>query len=143
MSKRVHEIAKERGLPPKEVLQRLQAAGLQVKAVSSSVDEAEARRVLGDGAGNGQSAVPAEGGRQQRAPQRSDGGGDRPQRGRGEARPDAPTARSDAPGARADAPTARPQPPADGPDGAPPSDAPARSASEGPSRRSESESGHK
>jgi len=51
MSKRVHEIAKERGLPPKEVLQRLQEAGLKVKAVSSSVDEADARRVLGDGAG--------------------------------------------------------------------------------------------
>ena len=55
MSKRVHEIAKERGLPPKEVLQRLQAAGLKVKAVSSSVDEAEARRVLGDGNGAAQS----------------------------------------------------------------------------------------
>jgi translation initiation factor IF-2 len=47
MSKRVHEIAKERGLPAKEVLTRLQAAGLKVKAVSSSVDEAEAQRVLG------------------------------------------------------------------------------------------------
>src|SRR5581483_2249997 len=55
MSKRVHEIAKERGLPPKEVLQQLQAAGLKVKAVSSSVDEAEARRVLGGGDGDGAS----------------------------------------------------------------------------------------
>ena len=51
MNKRVHEIAKERGLAPKEVLQRLQAAGMSVKAVSSSVDEADARRVLGDGDG--------------------------------------------------------------------------------------------
>ena len=58
MSKRVHEIAKERGLPPKEVLQRLQAAGLKVKAVSSSVDEADARRVLGDGNGAAQSQAP-------------------------------------------------------------------------------------
>ncbi len=59
MSKRVHEIAKERGLPPKEVLQRLQAAGLKVKAVSSSVDEADASRILGDGAAGAQSQVPA------------------------------------------------------------------------------------
>src|SRR5919109_555185 len=50
MNKRVHQIAKERGLPAKEVLERLQAAGMSVKAVSSSVDEADARRVLGDGA---------------------------------------------------------------------------------------------
>ena len=77
MSKRVHEIAKERGLPPKEVLQRLQAAGLKVKAVSSSVDEAAARRVLGDGAGNGQTAAPADGGHQQRAPQRTDSGSEK------------------------------------------------------------------
>jgi translation initiation factor IF-2 len=55
MSKRVHEIAKERGLAPKEVLAQLQAGGLKVKAVSSSVDEAEARRVLGDGNGAAQS----------------------------------------------------------------------------------------
>ena len=37
--KRVHEIAKERGMPSKEVLTVLQAAGLNVKAVASSVDE--------------------------------------------------------------------------------------------------------
>jgi translation initiation factor IF-2 len=49
MNKRVHEIAKERGLPAKEVLTRLRAAGLEVKAASSSVDEAAARRVLGNG----------------------------------------------------------------------------------------------
>jgi translation initiation factor IF-2 len=56
MSKRVHQIAKERGLPAKDVLERLQAAGLKVKAVSSSVDEAEADRVLG--AGNGKGSAP-------------------------------------------------------------------------------------
>ena len=49
MNKRVHEIAKERGLPAKEVLSRLKAAGLEVKAASSSVDEAAAQRVLGNG----------------------------------------------------------------------------------------------
>ena len=60
MNKRVHQIAKERGLPAKDVLERLQAAGLKVKAVSSSVDEADARRVLGDGAGSGQGQAPSQ-----------------------------------------------------------------------------------
>jgi translation initiation factor IF-2 len=50
MNKRVHEIAKERGLPTKEVLELLKAGGLDVKAASSSVDEAAALRVLGNGA---------------------------------------------------------------------------------------------
>jgi translation initiation factor IF-2 len=49
MNKRVHEIAKERGLPPKDVLARLKAAGIDVKASSSSVDEAVASRVLANG----------------------------------------------------------------------------------------------
>src|SRR6185312_7519399 len=48
-NKRVHEIAKERGLAPKEVLARLKAAGVDVKAASSSVDEAVASRVLANG----------------------------------------------------------------------------------------------
>jgi translation initiation factor IF-2 len=39
--KRVHEIAKERGIPSKEVIAKLQAAGLDVKAAASSVDEAD------------------------------------------------------------------------------------------------------
>jgi translation initiation factor IF-2 len=49
MNKRVHQIAKERGLPTKEVLARLNAAGLEVKAAASSVDEETALRALGDG----------------------------------------------------------------------------------------------
>jgi translation initiation factor IF-2 len=49
MNKRVHEIAKERGLAPKEVLARLKAAGVDVKAASSSVDEQVAQRVLNGG----------------------------------------------------------------------------------------------
>src|ERR1700736_310990 len=49
MKKRVHEIAKERGVPAKEVLEKLQAAGLEVKVASSSVDEAAALAVLGNG----------------------------------------------------------------------------------------------
>ena len=52
MNKRVHEIAKERGLPAKDVLARLKAAGLDVKASSSTVDEAAALRALGNGGGS-------------------------------------------------------------------------------------------
>jgi len=59
MKKRVHEIAKERGLQAKDVLARLQDAGVKVKAVSSSVDEDEARRVLGAGNGDGDGRVRA------------------------------------------------------------------------------------
>jgi translation initiation factor IF-2 len=71
MNKRVHEIAKERGLPPKDVLARLKAAGVDVKAASSSVDEQVAARILANGgpdngqaaasapAGNGDQAAPA------------------------------------------------------------------------------------
>ena len=44
--KRVHEIAKERGISSKEVLAVLQAAGLDVKAAASSVDEAEIERAF-------------------------------------------------------------------------------------------------
>jgi translation initiation factor IF-2 len=56
MNKRVHEIAKERGMAPKELLQRLQGAGIEVKAVSSSVDEEVASRVLGNGDGAARSS---------------------------------------------------------------------------------------
>src|SRR5579885_950520 len=100
MSKRVHEIAKERGLPPKEVLAQLQAAGLKVKAVSSSVDETEASRVLGNGAGDGatqpQSAQPAAAQPRRDGAARGDGAGQRPQERPPRARPDS---RSDAPAA--------------------------------------------
>ena len=56
MNKRVHEIAKERGLAAKDVVARLRAAGVDVKAPSSSVDEEVARRVLANG---GAAAAPA------------------------------------------------------------------------------------
>jgi translation initiation factor IF-2 len=60
MNKRVHEIAKERGLPAKDVLARLKAAGVDVKASSSSVDEDVARRVLANGDGGAKpEAAPA------------------------------------------------------------------------------------
>ena len=45
--KRVHEIAKAHDLASKEVLEKLQAAGVEVKTASSSVDEGDALRALG------------------------------------------------------------------------------------------------
>jgi translation initiation factor IF-2 len=51
MNKRVHQIAKERGLTSKDVLERLRAAGVEVKAASSNVDEDVALRILGGGDG--------------------------------------------------------------------------------------------
>ena len=151
MSKRVHEIAKERGLPPKEVLAQLQAAGLKVKAVSSSVDEADALRVLGNGGGDGagktQATKPAAGAREPRAEQRGDGAGkrneERPPRARSDARADAPAARANAPAARADAPAARPQAPAARGDAPGRSEASPSPTSDAPPRRSESDASHK
>jgi translation initiation factor IF-2 len=48
--KRVHEIAKERGISSKEVLAVLQKAGLDVKAAASSVDEDDIKRAFSNGA---------------------------------------------------------------------------------------------
>src|SRR5438270_2879711 len=59
MNKRVHEIAKERGVPTKEVLEKLRAAGIAVKAASSSVDETVALRALGNGQRTGDGDKPA------------------------------------------------------------------------------------
>jgi translation initiation factor IF-2 len=44
--KRVHEIAKEHGLSSKELLERLNAAGIEAKAAASSIEETAALRVL-------------------------------------------------------------------------------------------------
>jgi translation initiation factor IF-2 len=52
--KRVHEIAKEQGIPSKELLEKLNAAGVAAKAAASSVEETDALRVLGR---NGTSAI--------------------------------------------------------------------------------------
>jgi translation initiation factor IF-2 len=54
--KRVHEIAKEQKVSSKELLERLQAAGIDAKAAASSVDEASALKALGV---NGASATPS------------------------------------------------------------------------------------
>jgi len=56
--KRVHEIAKEQGISSKELLEKLGAAGIAAKAAASSVEEADALRVLGaNGASSGPAAV--------------------------------------------------------------------------------------
>src|SRR4051795_4395201 len=47
--KRVHEIAKEKGISSKEVIGVLQAAGLDVNASASSVDEDDIRRAFSNG----------------------------------------------------------------------------------------------
>jgi translation initiation factor IF-2 len=57
MNKRVHQIAKERGLASKDLLERLRAAGVDVKAASSNVDEDVALKVLGNGGGGTATAV--------------------------------------------------------------------------------------
>src|SRR3954469_16168031 len=69
--KRVHEIAKERGIPSKEVLAILQKAGLDVKAAASSVDESDVERAFSNGADASQKA-PAEGA--ENAPAKADAG---------------------------------------------------------------------
>jgi translation initiation factor IF-2 len=58
--KRVHEIAKERGITSKEALEVLRAAGLEVKVAASSVEEEEAARAFGNGAGASAPAPPAD-----------------------------------------------------------------------------------
>jgi translation initiation factor IF-2 len=59
MKKRVHEIAKERGLSSKDVLAALQKAGVDVKAAASSVEEEVAAKALGTGDGATPATPPA------------------------------------------------------------------------------------
>jgi translation initiation factor IF-2 len=49
--KRVHEIAKEQGLSSKELLEKLKAAGIEVKTAASSVEEQQALAALGSNGG--------------------------------------------------------------------------------------------
>src|SRR5919202_862401 len=44
--KRINELAREHDIPAKEVIARLRAAGIEVKAQASAVDEVQARRAL-------------------------------------------------------------------------------------------------
>ncbi len=57
--KRVHEIAKAKGLTSKEVLAALKAAGIEAKAAQSNVEEADALKALKGADGDG--AAPADG----------------------------------------------------------------------------------
>ncbi len=57
--KRVHELAKEHGLSSKEVLEKLHAAGIEVKAAASSVDEDAALKAIGAGGSGGAVAATA------------------------------------------------------------------------------------
>jgi translation initiation factor IF-2 len=99
--KRIHEIAKEQGIPSKDLLDKLQAAGLDVKAAASSVEEADALRAIGGSganapAGNGApapsskseapaaAAPPAAGRRQPARPPEGRGAPVRPPEGRGQ-----------------------------------------------------------
>src|SRR5207248_8707523 len=58
--KRVHEIAKERGISSKEVLATLQAAGFDVKAAASSVDERDIAKAFSNGADGAGAATDGE-----------------------------------------------------------------------------------
>jgi translation initiation factor IF-2 len=94
--KRVHEIAKERGISSKEALEVLRKAGLEVKVAASSVEEEDAARAFGNGA----AAAPAKEAKPapettpqaEAKPARDDGKqggqGDRPARRPPQARPD-------------------------------------------------------
>src|SRR5881275_384744 len=98
--KRVHEIAKERGISSKEVLAVLQKAGLDVKAAASSVDEDDIARAFSNGAESAPAeqpkAAPAGDGAQARekpAPRQPEQAGQQPQQGDGGQRPQRPQRR--------------------------------------------------
>jgi translation initiation factor IF-2 len=59
MKKRVHEIAKEQGLTSKELMDKLNAAGMQVKTASSSLDEAAVLAALRSNGASAPVAAPA------------------------------------------------------------------------------------
>jgi translation initiation factor IF-2 len=69
--KRVHEIAKERGMSSKDVIATLQKAGLDVKAAASSVDEDDVARAFNGGG----APAPAKPKQQSRTPQTTGGQG--------------------------------------------------------------------
>jgi len=129
--KRVHEIAKEHGLSSKELLQRLNAAGIEAKAAASSVEESAALKALASGsaaeASNGQlspsasapQAPPAaqapESKPQPRAPSPDGAEGRRPQAREPIARAAAPAGSAQAPASSPQASTGAPQAPAQPP----------------------------
>jgi translation initiation factor IF-2 len=100
--KRVHEIAKERGMSASDALLKLRAAGMDVTATASVVDEAEALRALGaNGAATAAPPRPAAGQRTAAPAQRAGSGAPPTQR------PAQPGQRPAAPGQRPAQPAAR------------------------------------
>jgi translation initiation factor IF-2 len=90
--KRVHEIAKEKGMPSKEVLAILQKAGFDVKAAASSVDEDDIATAFNGGSKDAAPEAAANGGGQEAAPQPSaDGQQASPQQAAQPARTQRPT----------------------------------------------------
>ena len=87
--KRVHEIAKERGITSKEALEVLRKAGLDVKVAASSVEEEEAARAFDNGAAAApaQKAAPSKGD-DSATPKKPAKGGGRRSAGPPEARPE-------------------------------------------------------
>src|SRR5918997_1090679 len=67
MSRRVYEIARELDLDTKEVIGRLNEAGIEVSHHSASVEDPVYERVFGDGAQNGRSEAQEEEAREARA----------------------------------------------------------------------------
>ena len=55
---RVYEVAKELGVPAKEIIERLKAVGVDVKSHSSSIDESVAAQLKGEGAAPAAAAEP-------------------------------------------------------------------------------------
>jgi translation initiation factor IF-2 len=84
--KRVHEIAKAQGVTSKELIAALQAAGVEVKAAASSVEEQVALDALGRTSGGATEAKPAE------APQAAPARGSQPAARAGQSAPRRPAA---------------------------------------------------
>src|SRR5215211_8236573 len=76
--KRVHELAKQYDMPAAEVMKRLNAYGLKVKASASAADEDEAERALTGKPPRQESNGKAETQQRPRQPQQSGMGFDRP-----------------------------------------------------------------
>src|SRR5579862_3345623 len=123
MNKRVHQIAKERGVASKDLLERLRAAGIDVKAASSNVDEDVALEVLGNGAAGPPPAV--DGKRAEAAPPAASASAPEPAAG-----PPSPPARSASQAAAPSEPRAMAAPPA--PADAPPAAGDQPTAQESP-----------
>ena len=68
--KRINELAREHDMPAKEVIERLRAAGIEVKAQASAVDENQAKRAI---AGQPIEAPEAKNGKAEEAPPKRTG----------------------------------------------------------------------